>query len=72
MWLGIVIIVIAGILTDTFLKNKKMDLKRIDKEIELEKLRLETFEKETEKLKLELQHEKQALLEMQYEKNKEV
>ncbi|KYG88937.1 hypothetical protein MHH70_05425 [Metasolibacillus sp. FSL H7-0170] len=68
MWLGIVVIVVAGMLTDTFLKNKKMNLKRIEKEIELEKLRLETFEKETEKLKLELQSEKQALLEMQHEK----
>ncbi|WP_042477981.1 hypothetical protein [Bacillus ndiopicus] len=67
MWIAIVAIVITAIITDTFVKNKRLDLKRIDKEIELEKLRLKAFEKETEKLKLELQHEKQALLEMKRE-----
>ena len=48
-WIMITIIAVVGILTDTYTRNKKIDLKRLDKEIELEKLRLENFDKETEK-----------------------
>ena len=54
---------VVGILTDTYTKNKKIELKRIDKEIELERLRLENFDKETEKMKLELDYTKQHLIE---------
>ena len=61
-WIMITIIAVVGILTDTYTRNKKIDLKRLDKEIELEKLRLENFDKETEKMKLELEHTKQLLL----------
>ncbi|WP_225231048.1 hypothetical protein [Solibacillus faecavium] len=61
----ITIIAVVGILTDTYTRNKKIDLKRLDKEIELEKLRLENFDKETEKMKLELEHTKQLLLDTQ-------
>lgn len=63
MWIGIVIIVGLGILTDTYTKNKKIELKRLDKEIELERLKLENYDKETEKMRLELEHSKQQLLE---------
>ncbi len=62
-WIIIMIIAIVGILSDTYTKNKKIELKRIDKEIELERLRLENFDKETEKMKLELDYTKQHLLE---------
>ena len=61
-WTMITIIAVVGILTDTYTRNKKIDLKRLDKEIELEKLRLENYDKETEKMKLELEHTKQLLL----------
>ena len=64
-WTMIMVIVVVGILTDTYTKNKKIELKRYDKEIELEKLRLENYDKETEKLKLELEYTKQHRIEMQ-------
>lgn len=62
-WAMIMIIAVVGILTDTYTKNKKIDLKRLDKEIELEKLRLENYDKETAKMKLELEHSKQNFIE---------
>lgn len=63
-WAMIMVIVVVGILTDTYTKNKKIELKRIDKEIELEKLRLKNYDKETEKMKLELEYTKQHRIEM--------
>lgn len=63
MWIAIGIIAVVGILTDTYLKNKKTELKRLDKEIKLEQLKLENYDKETEKLRLDLEHAKQLLLE---------
>lgn len=62
-WAMIMIIAVVGILTDTYTKNKKIELKRLDKEIELEKLRLENYDKETEKMKLELEQSKQLFIE---------
>ena len=62
-WTVIMVIAIVGILTDTYTKNKKIEIKRLDKEIELERLRLENYDKETEKMKLELEYTKQQLLE---------
>lgn len=64
-WAMITIIAVVGILTDTYTKNKNIELKRLDKEIKLEKLRLENYDKETEKMKLELEQTKQLLLETQ-------
>lgn len=61
-WISITIIAVFGIATDTITKNKKIELKRLDKEIELERLRLENYDKETEKMKLELEQSKQLLL----------
>lgn len=63
LWVMIMVIAVVGILTDTYTKNKKIEIKRLDKEIELEKLRLKNFDKETEKMKLELDYTKQHLLE---------
>ncbi|WP_413077916.1 hypothetical protein [Solibacillus isronensis] len=61
----ITIVAVVGILTDTYTKNKNIELKRLDKEIKLEKLRLETYDKETAKMQLELEQTKQLLLETQ-------
>lgn len=67
---GIVVIALAGIITDSISERKKLEIKRIKAEIELEQLKLNNFEKETEKLKLELQQEKQNLLEYKYVEKK--
>ena len=67
MWIMIAGIVITGIITDMITKNKKIELKRLEHEIELEKLRLETFDKETEKMRIELEQSTQALLETKME-----
>ena len=63
MWIAIAIIAVTGIITDMISKNKKIELKRLEKEIELERLRLETYEIENDKMRLELEYSKQALLE---------
>lgn len=68
-WTMIMVIAVVGILTDTYTKNKKIDIKRLDKEIELERLRLKNFDKETEKMKLELEYTKQQLIETTKPKN---
>lgn len=67
LWIMIAVIAITGIITDMITKNKKIELKRLEREIELEKLRLETFDKETEKMRIELEQSKQALLETKQE-----
>lgn len=46
-------------------KNKKIELKKIEKEVELEKVRLETYTIETEKMRIELEQSKQLLLQTQ-------
>ncbi|MFJ3388953.1 MULTISPECIES: hypothetical protein [Lysinibacillus] len=58
-----VVICLAGIFTDTHTKKQNIKLKAIEKEVELEKLRLETYTMETEKLRLELEQSKVLLLE---------
>lgn len=67
MWVWAVVAVMAvgaiAVITDARNESKKIDVKKLNKEIELEKLRLENFEKETEKMRLELEHSKQLLLE---------
>jgi len=47
--IGGVIISLAGIFTDSRTRQQKIKLKAIEKEVELEKLRLETYTIETEK-----------------------
>ena len=67
LWIMIAVIAITSIITDMITKNKKIELNRLEREIELEKLRLETFDKETEKMRIELEQSKQALLETKME-----
>ena len=67
MWIAIGIIAVTAIVTEMITENKKVELKRLEREIELEKLRLETFDKETEKMRIELEQSKQALLETKME-----
>ncbi|MEY9979852.1 hypothetical protein [Lysinibacillus sp. RC79] len=61
--IGGVVISLAGIFTDAYTRKQKIKLKAIEKETELEKLRLETYTMETEKLRLELEQSKVLLLE---------
>lgn len=61
--IGGVIITLVGIFTDAHTRGQKIKLKTIEQEIELEKLRLETYTMETEKMRLELEHSKVQLLE---------
>jgi len=67
LWIMIAVIAITSIITDMITKNKKIELQRLEREIELEKIRLETFDKETEKMRIELEQSKQALLETKME-----
>ena len=67
MWTAIGLIAVVGIIADMVTKNKSIEMKRLKHEIELEKLRLQTFDKETEKMRLELEQSKQALLESKKE-----
>ncbi|WP_431029688.1 hypothetical protein [Lysinibacillus sp. LZ02] len=66
-WGMIAVIAVASMLTDTFIKNKKIEIQRLEKEIELEKLKLDNFDKETEKMRLELEQSKRVLLETKME-----
>lgn len=68
--IGGVIISLAGIFTDARTRQQKIKLKFIDKELELEKLRLETYTMETEKMRLELEQSKVLLLEEKQNSNK--
>lgn len=61
--IGGVVIALAGILTEAHTSKQKVKLKTIQQEVELEKLRLETYTMETEKMRLELEHSKVQLLE---------
>ena len=65
LWIMIAVIAVTSIITDMVIKNKKIELQRLEREIELEKIRLETFDKETEKMRMELEQSKQALIESQ-------
>ena len=61
------LISIAAIIADVVTKNKEIELKCLEREIELEQLRLQTFDRETERMRLELEQSKQALLELKNE-----
>lgn len=52
---SIVVITLAGIITDYLSKKQKIHLKYVDKQIELEKLKHKNYLIETEKMKLELE-----------------
>lgn len=64
MWTAIGLISIVAIIADMMTKNKKIELKRLEREIKLEQLRLQAFDQETERMRVELEHSKQALIEM--------
>lgn len=58
-----VIIALTAILSDHNSEKTKLQIKMLEKEVELEQLRQDSFRLETEKMKLELEHSKQLLLE---------
>ena len=66
--IAIIAIVIGGaipitaIVTAHHRAQKKIQIQLLDKEIELEQLKLASYDKETEKLRLELEQSKQLLL----------
>lgn len=69
--IGGVTIALAGIFTDARTRQQKIQLKIVQQELELEKLRLESYAKETEKMRLELEHSKVQLLETKQSSLKE-
>lgn len=58
-----VIIAVTAILTDHKNEQLKLQIQLMEKEAELEQIRLESYQIETEKMRLELDHAKQLLLE---------
>lgn len=58
-----------AIFTDHKQKIMKLKISAIEKELELEQMKLANYEKETEKLRLELEHSKQLLLETKENKD---
>ncbi|KYG88936.1 hypothetical protein MHH70_05415 [Metasolibacillus sp. FSL H7-0170] len=56
---------LVAIMTAHKRSSMKLQLKMMEQEAELEKLKMESYAIETEKLRLELAQEKQALLEME-------
>ena len=58
-----VIIAVTAILTDHKNEQLKLQIQLLEKETELEQIRLESYQIETEKMRLELEHAKQLLLE---------
>lgn len=58
-----VIIAVTAILTDHKNEQLKLQIQLLEKEAELEQIRLESYQIETEKMRLELDHAKQLLLE---------
>ncbi|AWE06992.1 hypothetical protein DCE79_06070 [Lysinibacillus sp. 2017] len=57
------LIALTAILTAHKRANLKLQIKMLEKEAELEQIRLDSYKIETEKMKLELEHSKQLLLE---------
>lgn len=56
------LIALTAIMTAHHRSKMKLQIKMLEKEAELEKLRLETYSLETEKMKLDLEHSKQLLI----------
>lgn len=65
--LGILVIVssipLTAIITAHKRSQTKLQIKMLEKEVELEKMRLEMYDNETERMKIELEQSKQLLLE---------
>lgn len=57
------IIAVTAIMTDHKNEQLKLQIQLLEKETELEQIRLESYQIETEKMRLELNHAKQLLLE---------
>ena len=58
-----------GLLSLNPAQEQLRKIKRNEREIELEKIRFETFDKETEKMRLELEQSKQVLIESKKQLN---
>ena len=61
--IGGVLVALVGVITDARTRGQKIKLKMVQQEIELEKLRLESYTMETEKMRLELEQSKVQLIE---------
>lgn len=57
------LIALTAILTAHKRSSMKLQIKMLEKEAELEQIRLQNFQSETDKMKLELEHSKQLLIE---------
>lgn len=57
------LIALTAILTAHKRSSMKLQIKMLEKEAELEQIRLQSFQSETDKMKLELEHSKQLLIE---------
>lgn len=58
-----VAIALTAILTDHKKERLKLQIEMLEKEAQLEQIRLESYQLETEKMRMELEHSKQLLLE---------
>ena len=58
-----VVVALTAILAGHVRAKTKLQIKMLEKEVELEQIRLESYKLETDKMRLELEHSKQQLLE---------
>ncbi|MGN7476475.1 hypothetical protein ACTHOQ_01365 [Solibacillus silvestris] len=61
------LISLTAILTGHKRSSLKLQIKMLEKETELEQIRLQSYHSETEKMKLELEQSKQLLLDKRHE-----
>lgn len=57
------LVALTAIFTGHKRSTMKLQIKMLEKEAQLESIRLESYQHETEKMRLELEHSKQLLLE---------
>ena len=57
------LIALTAILTAHKRSSMKLQIKQLEAEAQLERIRVESYQLETEKMRLELEHSKQLLLE---------
>jgi hypothetical protein len=62
-----VLIALTAIFTSHKRSSTKLQIKMLEKEVELEQLRMETYKVETEKMKLDLEQSKQFLLDSRHD-----
>ena len=58
-----VVVALTAILAGHVRAKTKLQITMLEKEVELEQIRLESYKLETDKMRLELEHSKQQLLE---------